>query len=305
MRPNISVVIPAYNEARFIEACLQSLKAQDFSGTFEVVVVDNNSSDNTAALASALGATVLFEPTRGVCAARQAGTLAAAGEVVISTDADTTFTRNWLSRIWAEFTDQPDVVAVAGTVEYVRAPWWARLYAKALFGTTNARYRLTGSVGYMTACNTAFRKKAWTGYNTRLTQGGDEFGLLSQLKPKGKIVFQRDNKVFTSSRRLRQGMWYNIFVTIILYYFVDYLFAKLAGKSLLGSYAPIRHDPKPIGRYAMWARAAAVVVFVVIAFPLVTHRVSAAHVLHATKNGISATKTEFVELTHTIRHFHR
>lgn len=297
-RPDVSIVIPAYNEARFIEACLKSLKNQDFSGSFEIIVVDNNSTDNTAALAKALGATVIVEKTRGVCAARQAGTLAAQGEVVVSTDADTTFPSNWLSRIWTHFALDQRVAAVAGPVEYVRAPWWGRLYIRVLFGIGNARYPYTGHVGYISACNTAFRKKAWTGYNTQLTQGGDEFGLLAQLKPNGKIIFQSDNVVWTSSRRLRKGLWYNIFVTIILYYWIDYLAGKMTGKSVLGSYAPIRHEPKPIGRYAVWAQAVAVLVVVIIAFPLLTRRVSAAHLFHVTKTGI-------VTFTHNITHRHR
>ncbi|MBI3573213.1 MAG: glycosyltransferase family 2 protein [Candidatus Kerfeldbacteria bacterium] len=294
MSKQVSIVIPAYNEARYLEACLASLKAQDFSGVFEIIVVDNNSSDDTAAIASRLGARVIIEPTRGVCAARQAGTLAASGEVVLSTDADTTFPPNWLTRIWVEFSRDPEVVAVAGVVQYINAPWWARLYTRALFGTTNARYKLSGRVGYITACNTAFRKKAWSGYNTQFTQGGDEFGLLAQLKPKGKIVFQPDNTVFTSSRRLRRGLWYNMFVTIMLYYCVDYLLAKVTGKSVFGSYAPIRHDPKPLSPFIIWSRAAAVVAIVMITFPLLTHRVSAAHVFRATKTGL-------VTLTHRIQ----
>lgn len=298
MNPKMSVVIPAYNEARFIQTCLKSLKDQDFAGAFEIIVVDNHSRDSTGALASGMATRVIYEPARGVCAARQAGTLVAKGNVIVSTDADTVFPRNWLRRLWAEFANQPDVVAVAGACEYVGAPWWARLYTQALFGIMQARYALTGRIGYISACNTAFRKSAWTGYNTRLTQGGDEFGLLSQLKPKGRIVFQRDNVVLTSSRRLSKGLWYNLFITIGLYYGVDYLVGKITGASLLGSYAPIRHEQAPIVRPGAWARRAAVVMVVIIALSLVTHRVSAARVLQVTKMRLASWQ-------HNIYHHHR
>ena len=68
MAPYLSVVIPAYNEGRYLVSCLQSLKAQEFDGPSEIIVVDNNSTDDTAAVARANGARVVFEAKRGVCA---------------------------------------------------------------------------------------------------------------------------------------------------------------------------------------------------------------------------------------------
>jgi len=297
MNPKISVVIPAYNEERLIEACLNSLKAQDFLEPVEVIVVDNSSSDNTGALASKLGAKVVFEPQRGVCAARQAGTEMASGQIVVSTDADTVFPCNWLSRIWAGFTDHPDVVAVAGACEYVNAPWWARLYTNALFGSTNARYVRTGTVGYISACNTAFRKDAWAGYNVKLTQGGDEFDLLFQLKKKGRILFQRNNIVFTSSRRIHLGIWYNVFITILWYYGCNYLIGRMTGKSPLGSYSPIRNDDTALKRPMRWVQTATVILVMVFAFSLATHRVSASRLLHGT--------TARLDMLEDKIHFHR
>ena len=57
----ISIVIPAYNEKKNIVACLRSIKAQDYQGPLEIIVTDNNSSDNTGDLARQEGATVVFE----------------------------------------------------------------------------------------------------------------------------------------------------------------------------------------------------------------------------------------------------
>ena len=94
-----SVVIPAFNEEVLIGPCLESLAAQDYPAPFEIIVVDNNCTDRTAAIAAAMGATVVFEPERGVCQARQCGTAVAHGNIVISTDADTTFSPGWLSAI--------------------------------------------------------------------------------------------------------------------------------------------------------------------------------------------------------------
>ena len=87
------MVIPAYNEADYLPAALRSLRAQDFPGAVEVIVVDNGSTDGTAVLARRLGARVVEEHAPGVCASRQRGTLAARGEIVVSTDADTVHPR--------------------------------------------------------------------------------------------------------------------------------------------------------------------------------------------------------------------
>ncbi|MGE5175962.1 MAG: glycosyltransferase family 2 protein, partial [Hyphomicrobiales bacterium] len=54
----VSVVIPAYNEAALLPACLDSLAAQDYAGAIEVIVVDNASDDATPAIAAARGVIV-------------------------------------------------------------------------------------------------------------------------------------------------------------------------------------------------------------------------------------------------------
>ena len=58
--PLVSVVIPAYNEEKYLPACLEALSRQTFRD-FEVVVVDNNSTDRTAEIARSLGARVVHE----------------------------------------------------------------------------------------------------------------------------------------------------------------------------------------------------------------------------------------------------
>jgi len=83
-----SVVVPAYNEAAYLGRALDSLQHQDYGGTYEIIVVDNNSTDSTADIAARHGVRVVREPQQGVCAARQRGADCARGEIIISTDAD-------------------------------------------------------------------------------------------------------------------------------------------------------------------------------------------------------------------------
>jgi glycosyltransferase involved in cell wall biosynthesis len=227
-------VIPAYNEAEFIGSCLDSLQDQDFDGPYEVIVVDNNCTDGTAELARSRGVTVVQEPRAGVCPARQSGTTAASGEIVISTDADTVFSRDWLSRIDQAFRDDPRRVAVAGPCRFVDPPWWGRVYTFVLFGIVSLVARITGRILYVTATNIAFRKSEWTGYDVEATQGGDEVGLLRSLRSRGPVGFVRTNPTFTSSRRLQRGLAYNILVTCLYYYLLGYALNRLAGRQVVG-----------------------------------------------------------------------
>lgn len=88
---SISVIIPAYNEAAYIEDTIVSAKAAavEYSGPVEFIVVDNNSSDDTADIARALGAIVVFEPMNQIARARNAGAAVASGQYLVFLDADT------------------------------------------------------------------------------------------------------------------------------------------------------------------------------------------------------------------------
>ncbi len=255
-----SIVIPAFNEQAYVGACLESLAAQDYPAPFEIIVVDNNSTDQTAVTAEAAGATVVFEPERGVCQARNRGTTVAAGNIIISTDADTTFSSGWLSAIDRAFARNPAAVAVAGPCQFVAAPGWAVLYPKLLFGAVDLVNRITGRVVYVSATNIAFRKNAWSGYDTRLTQGGDELDLLRRLQATGKVIFDPTNPTSTSSRRLDQGLLYNIAVTFFYYYVLGYVLNRAFGRPILGMAPPFRRagdrTSRSLGRSWRITRAA-------------------------------------------------
>jgi glycosyltransferase involved in cell wall biosynthesis len=242
MTTRLSVVVPAHNEEDFLGNCLDSLLDQDYPGGYEIIVVDNNSTDGTARVASARGVTVVSELRPGVCWARQSGTVAAAGEIVVSTDADTVYDRGWLSRIDAAFLADPALVAVAGPCRFVDAPWWGRMYAGGLFRSVNAVFRATGRVPYAAAANIAFRKASFCGYDTRATQGGDELGLLHSLRGRGRVRFDAANPVFTSSRRMRRGLAYNFAVTFLFYYLIGYSLNRMSGRTVVGMAPSFRTD---------------------------------------------------------------
>lgn len=93
--PSISVIIPAFNEERYLPATLQAvgksallLRSRDGVNT-EVIVVDNNSADSTANVARSLGARVVVESKHNIARVRNSGAAAARGQVLIFLDADT------------------------------------------------------------------------------------------------------------------------------------------------------------------------------------------------------------------------
>lgn len=236
----ISIVIPAYNEKENIVKCIQSINAQDYQGLKEVIVVDNNSSDNTAELARQEGARVISELNVGVIFAREAGAKIARGEIIVQTDADTIFPSDWLSRIVTTFSQNKEAVAVIGSFKFFDGPWWGKPFVGLLFGITNFVYKISGRLVYIPGCNTAFKKESWHGYDLSLDQGGDEVALLKSLKKEGPIIFLRNNAALTSARRLKKGLLYNIFVILIFYYIFDYTFRRITGRSILTPFPKIR-----------------------------------------------------------------
>ena len=78
--PEVSVVIPAYNEEKDILRTLHSLCANNTTRSVEIIVVNNNSKDNTEALVKATGIACILETTQGITAARNAGLAAATGK---------------------------------------------------------------------------------------------------------------------------------------------------------------------------------------------------------------------------------
>ena len=86
-------MVPAFNEEQLIEASLRSIRAAmaafDRAGwESELIVCDNNSTDRTADIARAMGATVVFEPINQISRARNAGAAAASGGWLVFVDAD-------------------------------------------------------------------------------------------------------------------------------------------------------------------------------------------------------------------------
>jgi len=111
--PSISVVVPVLDDAAMLARCLADLAAQ-LRPADEVIVVDNGSADDSAAVARSAGARVIEEPLRGIWPAAAAGYDAASGDIVARLDADSRPPADWLAHIEAEFVDDPQVAILTG-----------------------------------------------------------------------------------------------------------------------------------------------------------------------------------------------
>jgi len=120
--PEISVIVPVRNGAGSLPALLDGLAAQTLAGErFEVIVVDNASTDATAAMASARGARVVTEPIANRSRARNRGAAAAASRLYAFTDADCVPDAHWLEELLAHAHLAP-LVAGDVRVRTSRAP---------------------------------------------------------------------------------------------------------------------------------------------------------------------------------------
>ena len=112
-RPSISVVIPAYNAARFLAATLESVLAQSYPVS-ECIVVDDGSVDSTADIVGEFEArvTLVSQTNQGVAAARNRGVLEATSELIAFCDADDVWRKDKLELQVQALAEDPGVSAV-------------------------------------------------------------------------------------------------------------------------------------------------------------------------------------------------
>ncbi|MEM7260216.1 MAG: glycosyltransferase, partial [Pseudomonadota bacterium] len=96
-----SFIVPAWNEAACIADTIAAIQrsSESVSAPAEIIVVDNNSTDNTAVVAEAAGATVVFEPLNQIARTRNTGARASTGEWLIFIDADTLVSPELINRV--------------------------------------------------------------------------------------------------------------------------------------------------------------------------------------------------------------
>jgi glycosyltransferase involved in cell wall biosynthesis len=203
----LSVIIPAFNEAKRIEDCLKNVFAALQANvrpflTTEVIVVDNNSTDATAELARRAGAKVVFEPVNQIARARNAGAKAAAGEWFLFLDADTLLRAPTVTEMLG-FIESGNYVGGGTILQFDKMSSFAQ--GLAIMGNVLIRC-LKWTCGCFIFCRAkAFRD--FGGFNEQFFAGEDvEFG--KAMKRWGKlrgfqVALVRAHPPITSSRKLQ------------------------------------------------------------------------------------------------------
>jgi glycosyltransferase involved in cell wall biosynthesis len=239
-RPRASVVIPAYNAARTLPACLAAFAHQTHPCTdFETIVADDGSTDDTALVAAHAGASrVLRLPHLGPAAARNSGIAAAQGEVILFTDADCRPAPDWLGQM-LRLLDEPGVSGVKGSYKSDQREVVARL-AQCEFEERYDRQERLPSIDFVDSYAAAFRAQVLQeagGFNPVFPQANNEDVDLSyRLAERGfRLVFNRQAVVYHhhvatwrryASLKTRRGYW-----RIVVY-------RLHPGKALHDSYTP-------------------------------------------------------------------
>ena len=180
----ISVVVPAFNEEHTLSRCLGALVGQPADVVSDIVVVDNNSVDDTVLVAVDFAAQddrvrVVHQKRPGVAAARQAGFDAASEPIIAGVDADTIVEPGWAAAIAAFFDRHPEVAAVSAPMVMRDLPLqgaYRRVQNRLIERAVQAGARGdTVSLPALTGANMALRATAWAAVRDHVSRRQDLF----------------------------------------------------------------------------------------------------------------------------------
>ena len=233
-KPDVSVIIPAYNEERYIGACLAAIERQEFSGTYEVIVGDGHSTDRTVKIARDYGARVVEESFGNASGGRYVGAKVARGRIYAFMSSDVQPCQGWLQNIYNSFEDKNVAWAVGGV-----RPFEGNLLEYTGASILNFFAATLNHVGlaYVNGDNVAARADAYKkcgGFNPRLTTSEDtDLGM--KLMHHGKFHYAWRATVLISMRRVRKWGYLN-FALFHTGNFISTHFLRSPAKL----YAPIR-----------------------------------------------------------------
>lgn len=217
--PLITVVIPVFNEEKYLRYCLEALKKQSYKSNFETIVVDNNCIDKTAEIAKEFGARIISEKKQGYVFALNKGMEEASGDIIAVTDADTQVSADWLSIIDKAFKN-PRVAAVTGVV---KLDYKSKLVSISLSALYTIFINISTFIGKpnLAGFNFAVRKNAFLkagGVNTKFGMSPDvDLGI--RLGKMGEVKVVNNLSAFTSARR-----WEKRFVPTLWEYTKGYVY---------------------------------------------------------------------------------
>ena len=198
---NISIIIPAYNEEKYIGECLAHVLKYKTPAVSEVIVVNNASTDETSAVARRYpGIKVVDEPRKGLTRARQRGLQEATGDLLAYIDADTRMPQFWLPILEREFQSDRELVCLSGPYDYYDLPAARRFLARMFWKIVAIpSYYM---IGYLIAGgNFAAKKESLLkigGFDRQIEFHGEDTNLAVRLQRVGKVKFMSRFFIWTS-----------------------------------------------------------------------------------------------------------
>jgi cellulose synthase/poly-beta-1,6-N-acetylglucosamine synthase-like glycosyltransferase len=208
--PRVSVIVPVHDGAATIGTCLEALSTLDYPRhELEIIVVDNRSTDATAAIAARYPVHVVHESgVQSSYAARNRGVLAASGTVLAFTDADCVPDRGWLRALVAPFA-AAHVGGVAGAIEAFAAHNTVERY-QARRAIRAERAFAHPVLPFAQTANAAYPRSLVLelgGFDARIPFGGDlDFSWRLQRRTGRRLVYAPDALVRHRHRTTWRGL---------------------------------------------------------------------------------------------------
>jgi len=202
---DVSVIIPALNEEKYLLRCLKSLVSQPGKETFEVIVVDGGSEDGTVQVARQYADKVVVQPVRPVGAARNVGVKHARGNILAFIDADTMVCKSWLEQLRRGFYSEPSIVGMTGpTLPYEGTKLDGLVYQIATGYCQRLSFKL--GIPHVAGFNCAYRRETFlnTGGFDENRQLSEDVILSLRMRHHGKFLFNSGMIAYTSLRRIRK-----------------------------------------------------------------------------------------------------
>jgi len=235
----ISLIIPAYNEEKYIGQCLEHAIKNSDKEYSEIIVVDNASTDSTEEIAARFsGVRVVREEEKGLTRARQRGFVEARGDLLAYIDADTLPAKGWQSVIFDEFANNPKLACLSGPYIYYDLSLFQQFMVK-LFWLFLA-IPIYWIVGYLViGGNFVIKREAlekMSGFDTSIKFYGEDTDLARRASVFGKVKFKLDFAMPTSGRRLsHQGV-----LRMTLVYIINYVSEVIWHQPVTKEYRDIR-----------------------------------------------------------------
>lgn len=231
MYPVISVVIPAYNEEDYIAEAILSVKAQNIGKPVEIIVIDNQSTDNTASIAKKMGVDVIFEERKGIQYARARGLREAKGTYLIFMDADSRMPQGLLQKTVDYFLLHPKVAGISCRLQYYDARFVDKLslliFNYLVVPVTHFGFRFLGKpdifIASYIACKTQVLRNAG-GIDMDFPFLGDDTRIAMQLATAGTVRHLTNIYIKTSARRLqKQGIAKTAFCYFTVFFLLHFV----------------------------------------------------------------------------------